>query len=437
MLDMKQPVTALKPGDPDDGDIGRQQRGLMIAALANIRKDLWGYKVPAQSRSGSYLVNLEHGPYCTCPDFEERQQPCKHVYAVEAVLLRERVPDAPPLEPKIVRVEFDRSWPTYNTAQEHEGEHFERLLRSLCDTVPQPEREPGRAGRPTLFLPDVVYSLGLKVYSRLSIRRAMSPLRRAEGDGLMTRKPSRTSSSRYLSDPSLTPLLRELIERSALPLRGIETCFAVDSSGFASTANNRWFDHKHGGTKKKVRWAKLHIICGVQTNIVTAADCTAYESADVRFFDEFVRTTAQNFKVEEVSADKAYLSHKNIRVVDEVGGTPYIPLRKDSKLRQKRQKADPLWERLYHHFTLREANFLAHYHKRSNVETTFSMIKSKFGEVLLSKSGPAQVNETLLRVLCHNVCVVNKAMYQLGVEPDAETGILGQRPTPAARNTLP
>ena len=43
------------------------------------------------------------------------------------------------------------------------------------------------------------------------------------------------------------------------------------------------------------------------------------------------------------------------------------------------------------------------------------MIKAKFGgEVLLSKSGPAQVNEVLLRVLCHNICVVNKAMYQLG-----------------------
>ena len=417
---LQQPVTALKLGDPDDGDYGRQQRGLMIAALANITKDPWGYKVPAQSRSGSYLVNLEYGPYCTCPDFEERQKPCKHVYAVQAVLLRESVPDAPPLEPfKVVRKELDRSWPTYNAAQEHEGEHFERLLRSLCDTVPQPEREPGRAGRPALSLPDVIYSLGLKVYSGFSARRAMSHLRRAQDDGRIAEKPSRTSTIRYLADPKLTPLIRELIERSALPLRGIETCFAVDSSGFASTTNNRWFDHKHGATRKKVRWAKLHLICGVQTNIVTAADCTPYESADVRFFDEFVRTTAQNFRVEEVSADKAYLSHKNIRVVDEVGGTPYIPLRKGSVARVKGQKADPLWEKLYHHFTLQEANFLAHYHKRSNVETTFSMIKSKFGgEVLLSKSGPAQVNEVLLRVLCHNICVVNKAMYQLDIQDD-------------------
>jgi len=29
--------------------------------------------------------------------------------------------------------------------------------------------------------------------------------------------------------------------------------------------------------------------------------------------------------------------------------------------------------------------FLQHYHKRSNAETTFSMIKAKFGEVVRAK----------------------------------------------------
>ena len=41
--------------------------------------------------------------------------------------------------------------------------------------------------------------------------------------------------------------------------------------------------------------------------------------------------------------------------------------------------------------------FLSHYHKRSNVETTFHMIKSKFGQRLHSKALTAQVNEALLQ----------------------------------------
>ena len=61
----RQITTALGPGDPDDGDQGRQLRGMAIAALANIREDKFGYKVPSQSGNGVYLVNLEHGPYCT------------------------------------------------------------------------------------------------------------------------------------------------------------------------------------------------------------------------------------------------------------------------------------------------------------------------------------------------------------------------------------
>ena len=35
----------------------------------------------------------------------------------------------------------------------------------------------------------------------------------------------------------------------------------------------------------------------------------------------------------------------------------------------------------------------------------------------MSTTGTAQVNETLMRVLCHNVCMLVKVMYQLGVEP--------------------
>ena len=44
-------------------------------------------------------------------------------------------------------------------------------------------------------------------------------------------------------------------------------------------------------------------------------------------------------------------------------------------------------------------------HRRSNVETTFSMIKGKFGERLKSKTHTTQVNEVLCKVLAH-ICAV-------------------------------
>ncbi len=60
---------------------------------------------------------------------------------------------------------------------------------------------------------------------------------------------------------------------------------------------------------------------------------------------------------------------------------------------------------------------MVHYHKRSNVETAFSMIKAKFGASVRAKTPTTQVNEVLCKVLCHNICVLIQSIYELGLEP--------------------
>ena len=109
-------LTALGPNDPDDGLAGRQQRGMAIAAQVRIDKNRLGYKVPSQSGNGSYVVNLDGKPFCTCPDFEKRQASCKHVYAVEFIIQREERPDGTTVETKAMRVTYSQDWPAYNAA---------------------------------------------------------------------------------------------------------------------------------------------------------------------------------------------------------------------------------------------------------------------------------------------------------------------------------
>ena len=65
--------------------------------------------------------------------------------------------------------------------------------------------------------------------------------------------------------------------------------------------------------------------------------------------------------------------------------------------------------------------FLTHYHRRSNVETVFSMIKGKFGDSVRSKTDVGQVNEVLCKVLCHNICVLIQATHEFGIEPSLES----------------
>ena len=58
-----------------------------------------------------------------------------------------------------------------------------------------------------------------------------------------------------------------------------------------------------------------------------------------------------------------------------------------------------------------------HYRKRSNVETAFAMTKAKFGGTVRFKNPAAQVNEVLVKIRCHYICVLVQAMYALCVEP--------------------
>ena len=127
------------PGQ-DDGDEGRQRRGLAIAAITKIERNRTGYEVPSQSGNGTYMVSLDDAPFCTCPDFEKRQEPCKHIYAVEFIIQREERPNGITIETKTMRVTYGQDWPAYNAAQTHEQELFGQLLRELCDAIPNRPR---------------------------------------------------------------------------------------------------------------------------------------------------------------------------------------------------------------------------------------------------------------------------------------------------------
>ena len=229
--------------------------------------------------------------------------------------------------------------------------------------------------------------------------------------------PSFASNARYLEDPELTPLLKTLIEQSAKPLKVIETDFAVDSTGFSSTSYNRWFDHKWGKMQSEAKWVKTHLMCGVNTHIVTSVEATSTETADAPQLPQLVSTTAKTFNINEVSADKAYSTRKCLHAIEAVNGTPYIPFKSYSKGSQGSKKFDGLWNKMWHFYSFNQSAFLEHYHKRSNAESTFSMIKMKFGGSVRSKSPVAQVNEVLCKVLCHNICVLIQSIYELGLEP--------------------
>lgn len=392
----------------------REQRGLAIAQSKGKRiRHIAGetYLVPSRSEgSGGYVVSLSENT-CTCPDFETTGLRCKHQWAVRIVRREVPMPNVDGVAVKEHRITYGQDWPAYNRAQCEEKSCVQSLLRGLCDGIKQ---EPQKTGRPRIPLGDVVYGATMKVYTTFSGRRATTDIEDCADRGLIEHAPSYNSLFRYVERADLLPLLTMLVEESATPLRAIERNFAVDATGFTTNTYGRWFDHKYGREMKVHRWIKAHAMVGTLTNIVTAVKVTeSYENDSPHLKALLVATAANEFQMAEVSGDKAYLSNENLLAIEGVGAAAYIPFKSNSTPTGNTEA----WQRLFHYFSLQKTEFLSHYHQRSNVETTFSAIKRKFGAAVRSKLTPAQYNEVLLKCLCHNLSVLVHSIHELGIEP--------------------
>jgi transposase len=395
----------------------REQRGLRIVATCKLTKKGQVWLVPSQSGHGRYTVSPDpESPHCTCPDHETRGLKCKHLFAVEFAMKREEYSDGTTIVTQTVTVTetiqkptYPQDWPAYNAAQTHEKEKFQALIYDLCQGL---DELPPSKGHPRLSLSDAVFSACFKVYSTLSARRFMSDLRDAQVKGYLHTVPHFNSILNYLDNPVLTPILRALITESSLPLKTVEVDFAVDSSGFTTSRFIRWVDHKYGVVRQQHEWVKVHLMCGVKTNVVTAVEIREKDASDTKLLPKLVNATAAHFDMREVLADKGYSSVNNHEVIASYGATPYISFKSIHS-----GAAGGLWEKMFHYFAFNRQEFLGHYHKRSNVESTFSMIKAKFRDHVRSKTDVAMTNEVLCKILCHNICCLIQAMYELGIEP--------------------
>jgi Transposase DDE domain len=203
-----------------------------------------------------------------------------------------------------------------------------------------------------------------------------------------------------------------LIAFSATPLRAVETAFAIDSSGFGTCRYERWYDQKYGVTRLQTYWVKVHIASGVKTNCVTAVRILDKDAGDSPQFIPLVKETSKGFEISEVSADKAYASLDNFAEVAGMGAQAYIAFKENTT-----GAVGGEFAKAFYYFKAYQQEYMDHYHKRSNVESTFSAVKRKFGDSLRSKSDAALVNETLCKFLLQNLTCLIQEQETLGIDP--------------------
>ena len=391
-------------------------KGLELAARTRIVWKDGTWHVPSQSGNGKYRVTLKPAVSCQCDDFALPQKPCKHVHAARFTLEHHDGDKAADFDTEAVPKKPTYSQPgaSYNLAQTTEKHRFQELLADLCRGAPEfPTKDRSKGGRMPLPAADVVFACCFKVYSTVSSRRFGCDLSNAHGTGYLSRPMHTNTINKHLDNAALTPILKALVTQSSLPLRAVEVDFAADSSGFSANRFDRWYDEKYGTYRSEHSWVKAHVLCGVKTNVIVAAEILDRDAHDSPQFGPMVNAAAQHFTIKEVSADKAYLSNDNLGLVEKCGGTPFIPFKVNSIA-----GASGLWDRMFHYFNFRREDFLGHYHKRGNVESVFSAVKRKFGDSVRSKTDAAMVNEVFCKFIRNNICCVIMEQCVLGIEAE-------------------
>ncbi len=322
----------------------REQRGSQIAEQGLIRRKGDQWVVPSQSNGTTYTVDLfAEDPTCTCQDYETRRGKCKHIHAVEFTILREENPDDGTVTiMRVARVTYRQNWPAYNMAQTKEREQFGQLLRGLCEGVTHAVQ--GK-GRPRHHLADVIFAMVWRAFSCRSLRRMMGELYEWHARGFLETVPHYNTIQEYVARKDVKDTLDLLIDESSSPLQAIEDGkFAIDSSGFTTANTTRWFDERYGRNRRRHEWLKIHLMCSTRTHVITAVEVTGANAADAPLLPALVEGTADRFPIQEVAADKAYLSRDNLRAIASAGGLPYIPFKTTSA----GGDGATLWRKLFH-----------------------------------------------------------------------------------------
>lgn len=305
-----------------------------------------------------------------------------------------------------------QQWKEYNEAQTKEKLMFYKLINELLNLVP---KRTYTFGRPRKSLRDMIFCCMIKTYLNTSSRRTISDLELAKRAGYIKEVPHFNTLLNYFDDVGMKIILHYLIGVSSLPLKNVEERFAVDSTGFGTGRFDRWLNIRTQKDSKKKGWRKCHAICGVKTNIITSVETTEGKANDSPLFNPLLTDTVKHFNVKEISADKAYSSRANLELAKKLGAMPYIPFKKNAK---RSSKGSPTWTKMFEFFNENYIEFARHYHKRSNIETCFAMIKRKFGDFVRCKNEESQDNEILCKVLTHNLVVLIHEIFELKIDVD-------------------
>jgi transposase len=248
------------------------------------------------------------------------------------------------------------------------------------------------------------------------------PNRVAQGYMLLFREKLRLKTAfsyktieRSYGNPSVRDILDEVFELTQLPIRDLEQEFGPDASGLA-TSNKQNYENDRQKNQTQQGYDKVLVMVGLKYKLFAAfkyADSPVDNESP--YFEELLAKTAKRYaRVGLVAGDAAYLSRHNCNLVAALGGVARFYPKKGTTLRQK---GSPAWRKMLEELTADPQKWLEDYHKRSNVEGSFSILKRDNPLALRKKLAERREQEAFGRACNQNLkrlCYLN---YTENIDP--------------------
>lgn len=309
-------------------------------------------------------------------------------------------------------IKYTQNWEAYDKAKTKEFILFKSLLSQIFEVYFEYEVKKNKR-IPTKHR---ILMMCLKVYFKSDFRKLKGII-----EDLYGKAPSYKTLCNFFDDKEIESVIDDLILISSMPLSSLEKTGAIDSTGFSTSNFDNWNEYKWGKFEGKEQvWRKLHCVVGCQTNTIISAKVTEKNVGDAPMLEPTIRDKTKYFDLDNFVADKAYNSRKIFEYLRDLGLDVFIPYKSNAVAKAR---GSYYWKKMFIFFKEHEDEFNEKYHKRSNVETTFSMLKTRFNNKVMTKRFTSNVNEIKIKCLCHNICVLIQEMFENNIDIDFKENV--------------
>jgi len=170
---------------------------------------------------------------------------------------------------------------------------------------------------------------------------------------------------------------------------------AVDATGFSNDHASKYYAWRTGTVHRSYTRSTVAIDANSLCIAAQHSSCSEGQGGENTFFIPLVSRAASRLCISAVVADKAYDSEFNHEFVrQDIGAQCLIPVRRGWKNGTVKG---------YYRLKLMKQFNQRLYHRRSMVETVFSVMKRKFGSTVNSRLLPMQNKEAALLAVVYNV----------------------------------